>query len=178
MEYTKFSCANFIVDQLIGKCHILDITILKLQKLLFFAYGIHLTLYDEPLFEDEYFEAWQHGPVLRSVYKEFKNFGNDNPIIRNYRVCVIEDGDQFVNEVPSIGYEDEKRERSLLYTCLHYDYKIGWQMVDSLHNGKNSVWSEIYEKGKNNIIPPDKIKKIFESNIVKIEEYLIKTCRI
>ncbi len=36
---------------------------LKLQKLLYYAQGFHLALYDEPLFP-EAIEAWTHGPVL------------------------------------------------------------------------------------------------------------------
>lgn len=36
-------------------------TQLKLQKLMYIAQGIHLALYDVPLFKEE-IEAWQHGP--------------------------------------------------------------------------------------------------------------------
>ena len=47
---------------------------LKLQKLLYYAQGIHLAKYDEPLFEDEIVH-WQLGPVVRSVYEEYKIHG-------------------------------------------------------------------------------------------------------
>lgn len=46
------------------------ITELKLQKLMYIAQGIHLALYDSPLFKEE-IEAWQDGPVvpaLRSIF--------------------------------------------------------------------------------------------------------------
>lgn len=48
---------------------------LKLQKLLYYAQGWHLALYDEPLF-GEALEAWIHGPVVPSVYFHFKDFGH------------------------------------------------------------------------------------------------------
>ena len=50
------------------------LTNLKLQKLLYYAQAWYLALYDEPLF-DEDIEAWVHGPVVRSIYNRFKDFG-------------------------------------------------------------------------------------------------------
>lgn len=48
---------------------------LKLQKLLYFAQGYHLGITGQPLF-DEPIEAWKFGPVVASVYREFKQFGS------------------------------------------------------------------------------------------------------
>lgn len=44
---------------------------LKLQKLLYYAQGCYLALYDEKLFKDD-IVAWQHGPVVEVVYHEYK----------------------------------------------------------------------------------------------------------
>jgi len=49
---------------------------LKLQKLLYYAQGIHLALYGKPLFNDP-IEAWQYGPVVDSVYQTYKTNGSD-----------------------------------------------------------------------------------------------------
>lgn len=49
-------------------------TQMKLQKLIFFAHGWNLALYENPLV-DEGFEAWKYGPVIPSVYHEFKTYG-------------------------------------------------------------------------------------------------------
>lgn len=51
-----------------------DISNLKLQKLLYYAQAWHLALYDAPLFDDK-IEAWVHGPVVRGVFREYKEFG-------------------------------------------------------------------------------------------------------
>jgi len=48
---------------------------LKLQKLLYYAQGLHLALHNAPLF-DARIEAWQHGPVCPPVYHEFKRCGS------------------------------------------------------------------------------------------------------
>ncbi len=50
-----------------------DITPLMLQKLLYYANGIHDALLGRPLFTSRC-EAWIHGPVYRDVYDVFKNF--------------------------------------------------------------------------------------------------------
>ncbi len=47
------------------------LTNLKLQKLLYYAQAWYLALYGRPLFAED-FEAWVHGPVLRSQYLRFK----------------------------------------------------------------------------------------------------------
>lgn len=54
--------------------HNKPLTQMKLQKLIFYAHGWHLALLDTPLV-DEAFEAWKYGPVIPTVYHEFKNFG-------------------------------------------------------------------------------------------------------
>lgn len=46
---------------------------LKLQKLIYYIQAWHLTMFEEPLFEED-FQAWLHGPVLKSVWDEFKDF--------------------------------------------------------------------------------------------------------
>lgn len=49
-------------------------THLKLQKLLFYAYGA-AKAYDEPVPLVQ-FRNWQHGPVCVEVYEHFKDFGS------------------------------------------------------------------------------------------------------
>ena len=50
------------------------ITPLKLQKLIYYAQAWALANFDRPLFEEE-FEAWAHGPALRSIYGKYKKYG-------------------------------------------------------------------------------------------------------
>jgi uncharacterized phage-associated protein len=46
---------------------------MKLQKLLFFAHADFLARTGKPLLKQE-FEAWDYGPVIPNVYREFKRF--------------------------------------------------------------------------------------------------------
>lgn len=50
-----------------------DMTHLKLQKLIYFAQAWHLANLGKPLFEED-MEAWAHGPVVPSVWHEYKGY--------------------------------------------------------------------------------------------------------
>ncbi|MBA4038875.1 MAG: hypothetical protein C0468_00835, partial [Planctomyces sp.] len=77
--------ANYVLE--LGDRDKKPISPMKLQKVLYFAHGWHLALTDKPLL-DEQVEAWQWGPVIPSIYHEFKWFG-PNPIAEA-RYCTIE----------------------------------------------------------------------------------------
>lgn len=51
----------------------ISVTPMKLQKLLYFSHREYLKKTGKPLF-NERFEPWPYGPVLPSVYEEFKSF--------------------------------------------------------------------------------------------------------
>lgn len=55
------------------------ITNLKLQKILYLAQAYYLSKLNKPLFKDN-IEAWIYGPVISSVYHQYKKNEN-NPII-------------------------------------------------------------------------------------------------
>lgn len=63
---------------------------LKLQKLLYLAQGFSYAFYDKELFKDE-IEAWVHGPVVKSVYYEYRMY-KYSPINIKYEI------DEFDND--------------------------------------------------------------------------------
>lgn len=74
------------------------VTPLKLQKMLFFVHADYLCRFGTPLINEE-FEAWNYGPVVPSVYTQFKEFSREpitkravtfNPITRTSAVQVVE----------------------------------------------------------------------------------------
>ncbi len=52
-----------------------QLTAMKLQKLAYVAHGWNLGFFDKPLVHDAV-EAWKWGPVFRSLYREFRDFGS------------------------------------------------------------------------------------------------------
>lgn len=54
----------------------IDVTPMKLQKLIYFVYRDYLKRTERSLF-DERFETWKYGPVLPSIYNAFKKYGSN-----------------------------------------------------------------------------------------------------
>ncbi|MEB3245527.1 MAG: type II toxin-antitoxin system antitoxin SocA domain-containing protein [Vampirovibrionales bacterium] len=72
MPHKASAVANFFL--LKARQEAMPITQLKLMKLVYIAHGWHLALLGTPLL-NEPIEAWRHGPVIPSLYHEFKHFG-------------------------------------------------------------------------------------------------------
>jgi uncharacterized phage-associated protein len=70
--YDPRALANFILDA--ADRQGLVITHMALHKIMFFAHGWSLAERGEPLLAAT-FEAWQHGPVLPIVYRQFSKCG-------------------------------------------------------------------------------------------------------
>lgn len=51
------------------------ITPMKLQKLVYYAHGWYAGYTQQPLI-NESVEAWQYGPVIPSLYREFRQYGS------------------------------------------------------------------------------------------------------
>ena len=55
------------------------VTQMQVQKLVYFAHGLHLALTGEPLIYEQ-FQAWRFGPVVPSIYQRYK-FEGASPIL-------------------------------------------------------------------------------------------------
>lgn len=77
MEVTMLSCHDVAryfltkVDSDVGDL----VSNLNLQKLVYYAQGLHLAIYDESLFPES-IEAWQYGPVAPALYQAYKEYGS------------------------------------------------------------------------------------------------------
>ncbi|MEJ1969548.1 MAG: type II toxin-antitoxin system antitoxin SocA domain-containing protein [Rhizomicrobium sp.] len=65
--------ANYILD--VADQNAVPITNLALQKILYFCQGNFLVHFEKHLFHNP-IEAWKFGPVVRSVYESFRDFGS------------------------------------------------------------------------------------------------------
>ena|ERR1017187_7822771 len=70
-DYTAEQIADTIIH--LSRERGIDITNLKLQKLLYYSQAWHLAFTGEPLFRDD-IEAWVHGPVVPSVFRKFRGY--------------------------------------------------------------------------------------------------------
>ncbi len=51
-----------------------NLTLMKLNKLIYIAHGMYLAKYNKRLI-DEQIQAWKFGPVVKSVYHELRYYG-------------------------------------------------------------------------------------------------------
>src|SRR5690606_24176720 len=102
-KYTPAHIANYFLWK--AKKENIELTAMKLIKLVYVAYGWYLAFKDEKLF-DERIEAWRYGPVIPSLYHEFKRFRND-PIEKLVysKEINIESGE--LEDIPVIDIADE-----------------------------------------------------------------------
>lgn len=71
-KYSAFQIADyFIFKASEGKRE--SISNLKLQKLLYYAQGLHLARFNTPLFGDR-IQAWTYGPVVVTAYHKYKEY--------------------------------------------------------------------------------------------------------
>lgn len=75
-----------------------SITHLKLQKMVYYAQAWALAFLENPIFSEE-IEAWQHGPVVPSLYFYFKDFGYDPiPKIAVFNEAVFNEEEIYILE--------------------------------------------------------------------------------
>lgn len=72
LSYTAQDVALWILTEA-QKCNV-PVSPMKLQKLLYYCQGYNIGMCSEPLFTDK-IEAWEHGPVVRSVYHAYRRHG-------------------------------------------------------------------------------------------------------
>jgi len=66
------SIANYFIE--LANANGQSISPMKLQKLVYYAHGWYAGYTGQPLI-NEAVEAWQYGPVIPSLYHEFKRYG-------------------------------------------------------------------------------------------------------
>ena len=138
------------------------ITHLKLQKLLYFSQGVSLAEFDRPLFNDS-IEAWSYGPVIKSVYEEFKKYG------RNFIELTMSE-----NEAKDILYKVSSGYMAkdiLDFVYENYAGYTAWKLVEITHQ-KGSPWYVTWMKNKGEIGTIDNsiIKEYFKKEILDEKE--------
>lgn len=78
------------------------LTQMRLHKLMYYAQGWSLVFSDRPLF-DSPIEAWKHGPVVKEIYRLYKDHGNQ-PIPDDQQAIDLSDEEQRLIQSVWLGY--------------------------------------------------------------------------
>lgn len=134
MAYDAKAVANYFLD--LATQNNTRITPMKLQKLIFFAHGWHLALTDKPLIAEQV-EAWQFGPVVPSIYHEFKH--ERNGAITSKAQELDFDSFEFVElEIPK---EDEQARKIMERVWTTYGSLSAERLSDLTHL-PNTPWDK------------------------------------
>jgi uncharacterized phage-associated protein len=116
---------------------------LKLQKLLYYSQGIHLAMRGGPLFVDA-IEAWQHGPVCPTVYREYREHGAKGlPIPTEFDLDLI--------PAPAREVLDEVH-------CVYGQFSA-WRLREMTHD--EPPWRDHYREGVKVVIPQQAMREFF-----------------
>lgn len=166
MPYDPKAIANYFLD--VAERDGQSLSPMKLQKLVYYANGWHLAIKDTPLINEQV-EAWPYGPVIPSLYREFRQFG-DQPIVGH--ACIFESDDPWQSELvrfePSI--DDDAAQADFTKQLLDriwekYGHYTATQLSNDTHM-PGSPWRDIYKHYDGEIprgtdIPIESLKKYF-----------------
>lgn len=121
-------------------------TNMKLQKMLYYQQGFHLAYFGTPLFEDD-IEAWMYGPVVPSVYEEYKAFGHQG-IEPNRKIDFT-----FDNDIESSLFNE---------VCKVYCAYSAVGLMNMTH--EESPWKTT-PTGEGSVISKEKMKSFFKKRL-------------
>ncbi|MFP9115866.1 Panacea domain-containing protein [Flavobacterium sp. RHBU_3] len=141
-----------------------QLTNLQLAKLCYIAQGFSLAILNQKAFPDA-IEAWKFGPVVPSLYHEFKHFQSE-PITS--KSIVAKSDTEFVT--PEVKDENIKKVVAVVWNV--YRDVSGGSLVSLTHQG-NTPWSLSYEPNRNKVISDDLIKRYYTKFVGNLEQKYI-----
>lgn len=164
MPYPAQAVANFFIEKSIED-NTKDFNIMKLIKTVFIAHGFHLASKDKPLI-NEYVQAWKYGPVIDSIYHEFKGLGY-KPIkfLAVSEIGEDADGNVFPKsyyQIPEADIETREFLSQIWEICKNHS---GIELSNWTHK-EGGPWKKVWDAKDrvkiNPQIPEEEIKSYFK----------------
>ena len=164
MSYSPRHVANFMLDR--SEKEDIGLSPMKLLKLVYIGYGWVLAVLGEKLF-DERIYAWDHGPVVRSLYHEFKHFGR-NEITEPSVDFDLDSGEFFIPRIP----KDDEETNVVLGKVWDIYKSFSAAALRGKTHEKGTPWDNIYngEAGPDMPISDDLIAAHFKEKILQYLE--------
>ena len=140
-----------------------ELTPMKLLKLVYIAHGWHLGIKGNELI-DEGVEAWQYGPVVPSVYHEFKKYRDRQVTTPGY---IFTEHAKFIT--PTV-----ENQETVLFLKKVWDYYKGYNglQLSSLTHQPDTPWDIVYNKKREIIIGTELIKEHYQSKAKKTTAFV------
>jgi len=114
---------------------------LQLQKLVYIAHGYLLGWKGEPLFTGEV-NAWKYGPVINSIYHQFKRFGDqkiEGLDLADLKLNLTKDAENVIDGVLKMYGKDD----AMSLVNVTHQNDTPWDIVWNTQGGKGKLFSEI-----------------------------------
>ena len=146
---------------------------MKIQKLVYLAHGWHLALTGKPLVTER-IEAWQYGPVIRSLYAAFQDAGS-GPIKAPAREAQFADGKVVFVVSPRIqDLQDPANEETRKILDEIWKVYGGFTAVQlsNLTHEQGSPWEITWSrsKDKEGLVIDDKLVQEYFENQARLHE--------
>jgi uncharacterized phage-associated protein len=136
--------ANYFLDR--ADSRRMQISIMTLLKVLFFAHAWYLAKEGKPLIAQP-FEAWDYGPVSRVVYDQFKNNGKE-PIAKRAVSFDVARSDFCVTP-----YLLDTETAKFLNDIFDYYSQFHPMQLSDLTHEKGSPWEAIWSAAARRAVP-------------------------
>jgi len=135
------------------------ITPLKMQKLVYFAHGWHLAITGKPLLQEP-IQAWQYGPVISSLYQQFKECGS-SPI--TFPASILTQGSYLPAELDREGNPaDVAMARQIIERVWKQYHRYSASALTTFTHSDDTPWALVPTKDlPEQIIPNDSIRNYF-----------------
>lgn len=169
MAHKALAVANYLIDH--AAAQNARMSPMKLQKLVCYANGWYLTIRDQPLINEQV-EAWPYGPVIRSLYHDFRHYGNQDIASKGTEERRIRRPNRATVwgvVTPVLSKEDPDGEFAMALLDKIWDVygKYSAIQLSNKTHEEGSPWKQIYDQYhgkllKGTDIPTDLIKKFFD----------------
>ena len=136
-KYDVITVADEILR--LAKAAGMQLSPMKLMKLVYIAHGWHLAIEDSDLFANR-IEAWKYGPVIPDLYHATKRFGR-----KEIPLDLIEDEDDNV----------DAETRDFLQDVISKYGKFSAIQLSRMTHLSGSPWEQVYREGEFGIEIPD-----------------------
>ncbi|QCI65200.1 Panacea domain-containing protein [Phreatobacter stygius] len=135
MTYDVRDIANYILD-VADKLHV-PLTNIAINKLIYFLHAHFVVESNKPLITAK-IEAWEHGPVFREIYREFR-IHKDKPISTRARKIDLNTGLGTI-DAPDIALSD----RNLIDQILPRYIRLSAAALVALSHEKDGPWDRTW----------------------------------
>ena len=147
MLCTATELSDYLVQK--AKSEHVELTPLKLQKILYYIQGWYLAFKDKPVFDEDIL-AWKYGPVVSDVYYQFSYLGATDIATSDYvpdSPCTLEGSDKTL--IDAIWDKYKQYSPTELVTMTHL----------------SRPWKEVHSDPNNEIIYTDLMRDYFKQYI-------------